>query len=80
MYPNGGTSHFTPMFQRPRALMFAGSGGSFAAFAGPFAASGPVAPVCLAGWADPVVAHSNATIATPMVVRENRFIEPSPPC
>ena len=62
MYPNGGTSHFTPMFQRPRALMFAGSGGSFVA-------SARAGPACLAGWADPVVAKSRATNATMAVER-----------
>src|SRR5437870_8080720 len=65
MYPNGGTSHLTPMMKRLRDLMSAGSGGRLACTrAAPF------------GLADPKAAASTATTATPTVTRKNFFIPP----
>src|SRR3954451_15881587 len=75
MYPNGGESHLTPMFQRPRDFTSGGSGGSAFAAALPVAA---VAATCVlpVGWAALHVATSAATSETPARARTIRFIQP----
>src|SRR6266540_5047300 len=68
MYPNGGASHFTPTIHRLRALMLAGSGGSFVAAA----ADGTAAPVGAATLqAAKAVARNAAAAAAPI----SRFIQ-----
>ena len=64
MYPNGGVSHLTPTISRLRLAMSAGSFGSTGAFA-----SGRACAVGAVVWADPSVAATNATTATPAVAR-----------
>src|SRR5215210_1568483 len=70
MYPNGGASHFTPTSHRLRALMLAGSGGSFAAVAA--AADGAAA---LVGDATLQAAKAVATIAATPAAPISRLIQ-----
>src|SRR3990170_1783540 len=70
MYPNGGESHFTPMFQRFRSFTSSGSGGSAdVAFA-------RVDPIVADGCARPSAATNTATRPTPIVARTIFLIQP----
>src|SRR6185312_15434483 len=68
-YPKGGVSHLTPTISRFRLAISAGSLGRTAAFAAGFAG-----PVVATGRAEPTVAVTTATRATPTVDRMIRFI------
>src|SRR5436190_18780953 len=65
MYPNGGASHLTPTIHRLRALILAGSAGSFA-----FVAAGAAGVAALVGDARPqaanAVARNAAATAAPI--------------
>src|SRR4051794_1953432 len=67
MYPNGGESHLTPMFHRPRCLTSAGSAGSFFAAA----ACDRETPV---GAASDHAANATAARATTRATPARRFI------